>query len=40
VVISVEVTDYDYNVKKKIERGGAGGEEREKYLYEYFAYII
>jgi hypothetical protein len=38
VVISVEVTDYCYNVKRKIERGGAGGEERGKCLY--FAHIL
>lgn len=30
MVISVEVTDY-YNVQRKIERGGAGGKEREKF---------
>jgi hypothetical protein len=31
VVISVEITDYYYNVQRKIERGGAGGKEREKF---------
>jgi len=38
VIISVEVKDYYYNVQRKIERGGEGGEEREKCLY--FAHIL